>query len=63
MTLNPFDPEATCPKCGHGDIATTYHEEEVPLDPCWNRVEGEHHDRYCRRCGYEWCEAVLQEKQ
>lgn len=57
-----FYPSATCPKCGHGAIHTSYHArggvrcddhgQGMPWDP-------EHLERTCQRCHYEWAEAVL----
>ena len=66
--LKPFDAEAKCPKCGGDNISATYHAAGAsrPMDDCWNTVveDVEHHDRYCRRCSYEWCEApALTEKE
>ena len=60
MKLQPFDAEAKCPKCDGDDISTHYHSsgESRPMDKCWNTdiADSEHHDRYCRRCSYEWYE-------
>ena len=53
--LATFDPWAKCPKCGHDDIAANYHDRWGV--PC--RIDGEHIDRRCRRCGYGWAEAVV----
>ncbi len=61
--LKPYDPVATCPKCGHDDIDTAYVKYGGRYGmPCesWSQIaEREHLHRHCRRCHYEWCEAVL----
>lgn len=59
MLLKPFDGKAICQKCGHLEVSVTYHKDRQYLCPAWPRVTSEHLDRYCRRCGYEWVEAVL----
>lgn len=61
MRLPPFDQDAVCRKCGHDQVVTIYaakgcqypHVCGVP----WNG--GEHLDRVCQRCHYQWAEAVL----
>lgn len=46
-----------CRKCGSGNIATSFHEDE---EDCRNilqfqyRFKGEHLHKYCRHCGYQW---------
>jgi hypothetical protein len=57
--LPVFNAVAGCPKCGYGDICTTYCAHEQPACLCWCRVDGEHLHRICRRCGYEWLAACL----
>lgn len=60
--MNPFNPKATCPKCGHdeigschvpernrGQIYSTEHDQE----------RAEHIRRRCQRCYYSWNEATL----
>ena len=65
MNLKPFDAEACCPKCGNDDISTQYHAVGAsrPMDDCWNTSIEEvvHHDRYCRRCSYEWYEGMVKQ--
>ena len=53
-----------CPKCGFKDIATSYHPRRSYCDP-WSRFtfnaqDDEHLHRTCRRCGYDWTDAVLE---
>lgn len=60
--LQPFDPEAGCPKCCSEQVSATWHATAVALQPCWttrlviDRVTTEHLCRRCERCGYGWCE-------
>ena len=66
--LPPFEPSATCPKCGYTGITTRYHDrvkawcDEVGLPPEYTRARdefGEHLMRLCDRCKYEWAEACI----
>jgi transcription elongation factor Elf1 len=60
--MTPFNPEATCPKCGHEDVNSSYVEERVRLFiSCSDNDQeaGEHIRRKCRRCNYSWNEATL----
>ena len=67
IELKPYDPDATCPKCGHDDIMTVHHKFGRQSTVCSPSVsayfrdmpEGEHLHRTCRRCRYEWPEAVI----
>ena len=59
--MKPYNPQGRCPKCGYDDIATIYHKNAQYLSPCWCKVSVAHLCRCCRRCQYEWCEAVLEE--
>lgn len=63
--LSTYQPAGACPKCGHGDVNTTYH----PDTHAWTCVlrgdvrrpdccKLEHLERTCRRCQYSWAEAV-----
>lgn len=63
--LDPFDPQAACPKCGTEEVGATWHAGAVlaPRSACWDvqlheAVIGEHICRHCSRCSYGWCEAV-----
>jgi predicted nucleic-acid-binding Zn-ribbon protein len=59
--VNPYDPDATCPKCGCQQVNTYYCTDYTP----WYRERrnrcpgGEHLHRACSRCRYEWFEAPL----
>jgi transcription elongation factor Elf1 len=64
-SLPPYNPTATCPKCGHDDVRTFY----VAEHKAWSTPGcgllsldkyQEHLDRCCQRCHYEWAEAVLE---
>lgn len=59
--MNKFNSEARCEKCGHDEISTHYQNGASKLDlACyWEKHDGEHLDRYCRRCGYGWAESVI----
>lgn len=57
--LAPFNPEATCPKCGHDDIRSSFHRN---VHDCGFRepyIREEHLERLCRRCSFSWMEAPL----
>ena len=56
--LAPFDAHATCPKCGHDDVGSTY---QSPCRDAGCRMEKhrERIDRNCRRCRFEWPESPL----
>lgn len=61
--MKPFDPEATCIKCGGDDISTRYEAKKVCLR-CKPGDIGPHSSperlsRHCRRCGYDWYEKPL----
>lgn len=54
-TLQPYDPAATCRKCGGDDIWTCF------AKGCGGLCD-QHPDvmqRACRRCSYQWDEAPL----
>jgi len=57
--LDPYDPSRPCPKCSHEGVGASYRDggggcEEADCSVC----EPEHIRRWCRRCRYEWAEAV-----
>lgn len=56
--LSPYNPDATCPKCGFEDVATGYRPGTHFLCPSGTFV-GEHLDRRCRRCQHEWAEECI----
>jgi C4-type Zn-finger protein len=58
MNLPPFNPEATCPKCGHDQINCRWRVAEGPL--AHKAPAPEWLSRYCTRCGYIWDESVLE---
>lgn len=61
-TLPALNPEAICPKCGHDDVYMGYMRQGCPSPArCGVRWDGgEHMDRVCQRCHYQWAEAVMQ---
>ena len=60
--LPQYDPRAECPKCGSDDVGTIHRSYARPQDKGWPELsEDEHLLRVCRRCQYEWQEAVLNE--
>ncbi len=46
--MDKYNPESKCPKCGGDLVSTTY--------------RGNHIERTCQRCHYEWYEKPLDEK-
>lgn len=65
--LAPYDPTATCSKCGSDEVRTR-HEGPIEQDPCWYDRKynppgkwpaHEYQHRTCARCGYEWPQAVI----
>jgi hypothetical protein len=64
MNLPPFNPDTTCPKCGHDDVLMIYVSGHRAWDsPRCGLVSTdkyqEHMDRCCQRCHYEWPTAVI----
>ena len=55
----PYNPDSKCSKCGHDDIATTYCPGCVPRCRRHPFEDGEHLDRYCRKCGFAWAEDCI----
>ena len=55
--LPAFNPAATCPKCGHGDIGAMYLEACVGFIRC--DAHPPHMKPRCRQCGYSWDEQPL----
>lgn len=59
-TYPPFDPNAVCPKCGHEDVGTAHYEAgRGPSMAASYVFEPERLHRTCRRCHFDWPEAVL----
>lgn len=66
MSLPPFNDTATCPKCGHTEVKTSYSNGTALGGPkscsysCSERgTRKEHLERCCERCSYSWPEAPL----
>jgi hypothetical protein len=57
VVLPPHAPDALCPKCGNADVGTHYYPDGCEEDDCWSH-DREHLRRHCRKCNYEWAEAV-----
>ena len=62
--LEPFAPDASCPKCGCETVAAVWHRKAVAGSPCMNGspdeyVTWEHMCRNCGRCGFGWPEMPL----
>ena len=54
----PYDPDATCPKCGDGNVTCAHHTPgRTPLD--MDQYRGECLDRTCTRCNFRWHEACI----
>jgi len=54
--MAPFNPEATCPKCGHPEVDAKY---RVFVQILTN-TKKEWIRRECQRCRYLWDEACLE---
>jgi ribosomal protein S27AE len=55
-----YDPNATCPKCGGKAIATIFCKGLYSSCPIYFQgVCGDHLDRACLRCHYQWVEETL----
>lgn len=65
FVMEPYNPSATCPKCGHDDVNTAHHAKgkymgtsrmaehfktSYPPENMW---------RSCRRCGFGWPQAPI----
>jgi len=63
--MKPFNPKATCAKCGYADVATEFQPAgSLRLKPNTQYLEEVRVavlERTCRRCGYAWDEAALKE--
>jgi hypothetical protein len=57
--LPDYEPDKSCPACGHAEVRTTYCERAYSSSKaCWP-VVGPHLDRTCQRCCYQWAERPL----
>lgn len=58
--MNKFNPDATCPKCGHDKIASTWKDgdEEYKIDR-WVVVLPERIVRRCEQCSFTWDELPI----
>lgn len=64
MELKPFDPDASCPKCGHRVVGIAYCRHPKVFSDCDHLIHygariGEHMHRTCKQCGYVWFELPL----
>ncbi len=59
--MQPYNPAAKCPKCGHDRVSTTHCTGYRWGCPAGRRVlaRQEHLDRRCLCCGQGWIEACL----
>lgn len=62
-TLDPYDPNQSCPKCGHTMVTTSWWSDSShPGCGLGDRLKtdhaGEHLERRCVRCGYRWEQRV-----
>lgn len=57
--MKPFDPNATCPKCGGGEVTTVFVRRAYWSDYGGVQPDGEHLARTCTACGYAWAEAPM----
>jgi hypothetical protein len=62
--MNKYDPNATCPKCGSGDIWSHYYESwrysaDAPKGGAYNSLEAPIMARGCRNCQHKWDERPL----
>lgn len=60
--MNPYDPNAKCPKCGGEDVASAFREFVIQgngTSPTTIGVAKENILRTCRRCHFSWPELPL----
>jgi predicted nucleic-acid-binding Zn-ribbon protein len=55
--LAPFNPNATCSKCGHDQVSMSW--ERATGDFAREFIGFEWLVRLCERCGYDWKEQCL----
>lgn len=53
--LDPFNPDATCPKCGHDGVEAKY----CVYTGAFSHQTTEWIRRQCKRCGFLWDERCL----
>lgn len=55
--MKSYNPDASCPKCGHDKVGTEYVPERQKRSPGdWREPYHEHQERRCERCRYAWAE-------
>lgn len=67
--VNPYNPKATCQKCGSREVTTSYcrgfdsrciaRDRGKPYSSC----DFEHLVRHCHRCGFRWPELCRDDPQ
>lgn len=60
-SLPPFDMDRPCAKCA--GVATVRYVADSGCREVYCSCAAEHMARHCTRCGYEWAEAPLPEKE
>jgi hypothetical protein len=64
--MKPFNPDATCPKCGHDEISSLHVPERNRghiYSTEQDQERAEHIRRRCQRCHYSWNEATLDREE
>lgn len=69
--MKPYDPMTKCPKCGSDEVGTAHHAGNTYSSGCCSSVsvyhrdmpDGEHMHRKCHRCGYEFAQSVIEQKE
>ena len=60
--MKPYDPNASCPKCGHDYVETGYEEAcHWATADTLKRPAKEHLRRTCGRCGFNWPERCFEQ--
>jgi rRNA maturation protein Nop10 len=57
--MQPYDPKATCPKCGSVNVSVSYCSSCHPLYGPWIGHDAEALHRDCQICHYIWLEEPL----
>ncbi len=62
-TLPEYQPEASCPMCGHEKVGTQYQSAVHPRcdSECFDK-RPEYLERRCERCRYSWEEATIEQQ-
>lgn len=67
--MTPFNPKATCPKCGGGGVASAWRAAGIEDGmtvlgmPIRDKSQPERIVRRCTTCGYSWPEAPLDREE